>query len=377
MEVMGLNEVMLNRDHVKLCMECRCHLCREMCTQYIETRNSVNTAYGTYIIAFAYQLGLIEPTRELAEHFLYCTTCGLCKYRCTVSLKGAFYRKIMDVPKHVAEIRAFLNEKVGIPYKAGIILDNLRKFNNPQGTLKAFVNLENVKDPLNEKVSIIFYMGYSAYDRRNSKALEAAIDILKNSGVDFGILRKEPNSGDLALRLGDVGLFEIFKERNLEIFESTKAERIVTFSPHDFYTFKNDYKLKNVSHISVFLKELMDEGKIKVRKIGYRVIYKDPCYLGRHSGIFNEPRSIISSIAELEEFSANRYLALCCGGGSGHDVMGLEKKKINRVAKILANEAKERGVDTIAVACPSCTTMIESEGMRTKNITEIVREAMV
>ncbi len=353
-------------------MECRCHYCREGCTQYIETRDSVYTAYGMYVLAFACRIGLVEPTKELAEYYQYCTTCGLCKYRCTVSLLGTFYRKILDIPKHVAEIRAYFIERGLAPTQTARLLENLKKYNNPQGVSKPLISNKNVKDALKEKTEILFYMGDSIYDQRNSKALESAINILKNVEIDFGILKDEPNSGDLALRLGELGLFEMLKEKNLEILE--RFENVIVFSPHDFHTFKNDYGLNNITHISVFLKELMDEGKIKLRKINERAIYKDPCYLGRHNGIFDEPRDVISSTMELEEFYANRYMAMCCGGGSGHAWMDLEKK--DRISKLLAREVREKEVDVVITACPVCTTMLEGENLKTLNIVEVVERNM-
>ncbi len=373
--------MLLHTDHPRICMECRCHYCREGCTQYIETRDSAYTAYGMYVLAFACRIGLIEPTKELAEYYQYCTTCGLCKYRCTVSLLGTFYRKILDIPRHVSEIRAYFIERGLAPTQAARLLENLRKYNNPQGVSRPLISDINsgsnspnskVKDALQEKTEILFYMGDSAYDQRNSKALESAINILKNAGVNFGILKNEPNSGDLALRLGELGLFEMFKEKNLEILE--RFDRVITFSPHDFHTFKNDYGLDNIIHISVFLKELIDDGKIKLRRINERVIYKDPCYLGRHNGIFDEPRDVVSSVMELEEFYANRYMAICCGGGSGHAWMDLEKR--DRVSKLLAKEVGEKGVDTVITACPICTTMLEGENLKTLNIVEVVEKGM-
>ncbi|MEM2346275.1 MAG: (Fe-S)-binding protein, partial [Archaeoglobaceae archaeon] len=253
--------------------------------------------------------------------------------------------------------RSHLVESNLLPISIGRILENLKKFNNPMG-----VSQDYLKQKAREG-KILFYIGESRYDERNSRAANSAINILKFAKIDFGILDKEVNSGHFALMLGDVGLFEELREKNLSVFE--KFEEIITFSPHDFYTFREDYKLENVRHLVSVLEELVSSGRIKVEKTNEVYIYKDPCYLGRYMGIFDEPRNLIESIAKTEEFYGNRFLALCCGGGSAHAWLNLKKKR--RAASILAAEAEGR---TVITACPICTTMLEGENLRVLNIAE-------
>ncbi|MEM3526375.1 MAG: (Fe-S)-binding protein [Candidatus Jordarchaeaceae archaeon] len=349
-------------DYVKICMECRCKYCKDLCIGFIETRDIVCSPYGFYNLLFSRELGLIELDRKFAERLYYCTMCGFCKYRCTTSL-CTFYKKIVDTPFFIRKIRSHLVESNLLPISIGRILENLKKFNNPMG-----VSQDYLKQKAREGKTL-FYIGESRYDERNSRAANSAINILKLAKIDFGILDKEVNSGHFALMLGDVGLFEELKEKNLSVFE--KFEEIITFSPHDFYTFREDYKLENVRHLVSVLEELVSSGRIKVEKTNEVYIYKDPCYLGRYMGIFDEPRNLIESIAKTEEFYGNRFLALCCGGGSAHAWLNLKKKR--RAASILAAEAEGR---TVITACPICTTMLEGENLRVLNIAEALEKVL-
>jgi len=343
------------------CDTATCKFCHEFCTMYIEERAMSYTAHGLQKIIKRIITGEINP-KDAVERIYRCTTCGYCHYvRCALQCN-------LDI---IINARSWLIENGYVPVSIGKLLENLVKFNNPMGVSKELIDLEKlgVKDG-KEGVEVLFYIGESRYDERNAKAVESAIRVLKAAGINFGVLREEANSGDLALRLGEIGLFEEFKEKNKEILE--KYDMVVTFSPHDFHTFKNDYGLDNVTHISVFFKELIDDGKIKLKKGKGRAIYKDPCYLGRHNGIFDEPREIISSIMNLEEFDANRYFAICCGGGSGHVWLNLRKRQ--RASQILAQEIQEKNVDFVITACPVCTTMLEGENVKTLNISELIEK---
>jgi Fe-S oxidoreductase len=164
---------------------------------------------------------------------------------------------------------------------------------------------------------------------------------------------------------------------------------VVVSSPHCYHTFKNEYPELGgkfeVIHITQYLASLIDQGKLKLsKKINKKVIYSDPCYLGRHNNIYDEPRKVLESIPGLEliEFPDARENGLCCGGGGGR--IWMDTPKGERFSDIRVEQAAEKGADIIAVACPYCflnyrdsvLSMGKSETMQVKDIAELVAEAI-
>ncbi|RLC72043.1 MAG: Fe-S oxidoreductase, partial [Chloroflexi bacterium] len=160
-------------------------------------------------------------------------------------------------------------------------------------------------------------------------------------------------------------------------------------SPHCYYTFKNEYPALGgeyvVMHVTQLLDQLLEQGKLKFgREIKKRVIYHDPCYLGRHSGIYDEPRRVLRAIPgiELLEFRDSRENSLCCGGGGGR--IWMETKKGERFSDLKLEEALEAGAEVLALACPYCLLNFEDSVLsmgkesviEVKDISELVLEAI-
>jgi len=164
---------------------------------------------------------------------------------------------------------------------------------------------------------------------------------------------------------------------------------VVVSSPHCYHTFKNEYPELGgkfeVIHITQYLASLIEKGKLKLSKeINKKVIYSDPCYLGRHNEVYDEPRRVLQSIPGLEliEFPDAREDGLCCGGGGGR--IWMDTPKGERFSDIRVEQAVEKGADIIAVACPYCVlnyrdsvlSMGKAETVQVKDITELVAEAL-
>jgi Fe-S oxidoreductase len=229
----------------------------------------------------------------------------------------------------------------------------------------------------------------SSYDQRIRKVAQSIARVLKTAGVSFGILNEGERCCSEAIRR--VGAEEAFMEAaaaNVETLSNAGATKIVVNSPHCYTAFKNDYQELGarfeVLHISQLLAGLIAEGRIKpAGEFAKKVVYHDPCTLGRQSGIYEEPRNILRSISGLELVEVpgfNRRFAVCCGAGSG--ALWMEWEKGERIAAVRLEQLAATGADVIAVACPYCQQMFEesakSEGLEIEvmDIAEILAASL-
>jgi Fe-S oxidoreductase len=205
-----------------------------------------------------------------------------------------------------------------------------------------------------------------AYDPRLKSVARATAEVLKQSGTSFGILGpRESCCGEVIRRVGAESGFQEVVQANTEAFAAAGVSKILVSSPHCYRTFVEEYPefgaSWEVQHMTQYLWGEIQSGRIRPSKrLDKKVVYHDPCVLGRQSGIYEEPRSILRSIpgldlVEVEDF--NRGLSVCCGAGSGG--LWMEWDKTERIAEIRVNQLVETGADVIAVACPYCLQMLE------------------
>jgi Fe-S oxidoreductase len=230
----------------------------------------------------------------------------------------------------------------------------------------------------------------AAYDPRVQKVAQATSEILTKRGVDFGILGpKEVCCGESIRKLGNEKLFKRLARDNIKTFIDNGVKKILVSSPHCYHTFKSEYsEFKanfEVVHTSQYLFDLVNEGKLKFTKeYKKRVTYHDPCYLGRHNGIYDEPREVLKKIPGLEliEMADSREDSLCCGGGGGR--IWLETPKGEKFSDIRVEQAVAVGAEVLAVSCPYCMVMFKdsvaaahkADVIQIKDITEIVQEVI-
>lgn len=222
-----------------------------------------------------------------------------------------------------------------------------------------------------------------SYDPRLKSVAKATARLLKAAGVSFGILGAgESCCGEAIRRIGAESVFDEVRQENTDAFRKAGADRIVVSSPHCFSVFLNDYPQAEIEvmHISQLLSGLIEDGELRPRKpFKKKVVYHDPCILGRQNEIYEEPRRILRSIPglellEVEDFSRN--LSVCCGAGSGG--LWMEWEKTERIAGVRVNQLIGTGADVIATACPYCLQMIEETAKSMKidtpvmDITEIL-----
>ncbi len=219
-----------------------------------------------------------------------------------------------------------------------------------------------------ETPEILFWVGCSgSFDQRAQKITRAFAGILSKLGIRYAILGKEEMcTGDPARRAGNEFMFQMMAYQNIQVLNKYGIRKIVTACPHCFNTLKNEYPELGgnyeVIHHTVFLQQLLDEGRIIIREggsfKGKKIAYHDSCYLGRANGIYEAPRKLLEALdAELVEMKRCRSKGLCCGAGGGQ-MFKEEEKGNSRINFERTKEALGTGAGFIASACPFCNTML-------------------
>jgi heterodisulfide reductase subunit D len=233
-----------------------------------------------------------------------------------------------------------------------------------------------------ESPEILFWVGCSgSYDQRAQKITRAFASILNHIGIRYAILGKEELcTGDPVRRAGNEFVFQMMAYQNIQILNNYQIRKIVTACPHCFNILKNEYPELGgnfeVVHHTVFLQQLLDEGRIRLKEGGsYRgkkIAYHDSCYLGRGNGIYEAPRKVLEALdAELVEMKRCKSKGLCCGAG-GAQMFKEEEKGTSRINFERTREALETGAELIASACPFCNTML-TDGIKHEEKEDQVR----
>jgi len=358
----------------KLCYQCG--LCDTVCpwnrVRNFSMRNIVRQA--------AFGLPEIE-----GEDIWRCTTCGACPQQCPRGVGT------MDVS---VSFRRIASEAGISPPPIHTVSVSLGAEGNPMGEERAkraeWAEGQSVK-PFTEGMEILYFPGcYPSYDSRLKKVATATANILNRAGVDFGILgAKENCCGESIRKAGDEELFKRLARENIKAFIDNGVKKILVSSPHCYHTFTNEYPEFRanfeVVHISQYLLELINEGRLKLTKeYGKKITYHDPCYLGRHNGIYDEPREVLKKVSGLEliEMADSREDSLCCGGGGGR--IWMDTPKGERFSDLRLEQAIGVGAKVLVTSCPYCITNFEdsrltledSEVIEIKDITEILQEAI-
>lgn len=242
-----------------------------------------------------------------------------------------------------------------------------------------------------EGMEILYFPGcYLCYDPRLKKVSAATTAILQKAGVNFGILGTLENCcGESIRKAGDEELFRQLARENIKTFIDHGVKRILVSSPHCYETFKNEYSEFLVHfdlvHITQYLAELIASGRLEIsREYARKVTYHDPCYLGRHNSIYDEPRQVLQMIPslELKEMEESRQDSFCCGGGGGR--IWMDTPKGERFSDIRLEQAAVTGAEVLVTACPYCIanfedsifSMKEGTAIEIKDITEIIQEVI-
>ena len=323
-----------------------------------------------------------------SEEMWLCTTCGRCPDRCPRGVEqiksGVALRRIateyMVFPKSVKPVRTAGASLIGEGNPLGEDRKKRADWAKSAGVKKFTPDME-----------ILYFPGcYPSYDPRIRKVALATAKILKKAKVKFGILGENENCcGESIRKTGAEELFVRLAKENIKTFIDQGVKRILVSSPHCYHTFKNEYPefLVNfeIIHMSQFLAQLIAEGRLTIKKeYARKVTYHDPCYLGRHNGIFEEPRAVLNQVPGLEfnEMAESRMDSLCCGGGGGR--VWMETLKEERFSALRIEQAVEVGAEELVTCCPYCITMLEDsritlgldEKIQIKDLSEVVAEVI-
>jgi quinone-modifying oxidoreductase subunit QmoC len=315
------------------------------------------------------RMGLGTATMTTVDDAVWkCVTCDTCGVPCPRGID------IVSVIQSVREIR---NRQGNLPARLEMPLQSLPEKGNPWGAdpaqRPAWAGDADVPDFKPEHAYCLFTCCTTAYDETLSQkpnhAGQALLKLLIHAGVSFGSLGKQERCcGDPAFRLGAADTFSRLSEQNLSLFQHRGIQKVLTTSPHCLDTFRKAYAdtPANISfeHYTVLLDRLVSNGSLAPRfEVRNRVTFHDPCYLGRHNGIYEAPRNILRSIPGLSlvEMPENRTRSLCCGGGGG-GAFG-DPSAGGRLAERRIRQAVETGAGVIATACPYCTQMLRNAVM--------------
>jgi Fe-S oxidoreductase len=296
-----------------------------------------------------------------------CTTCGACEEECPLLVE--YVDKIVD-------LRRGMIDEGNVPQSLQKPLKALESRGNPYGKTekkkadwvkaREFEQICKVKilDGKNSADTLYFVDSITSYDDRMQAIGRATAKILNRVGENFGILgAAEKDSGHEVRRFGEESLFVALREHNVEVIKASGVERIVTADPHAYNALKHDYKdVPPVEHISQVIAREVKTGKIQFHPVdnGNKLYtYHDPCYLGRHNHIYDDPRDVLDAIPGLNrvEMSRSRDRSFCCGGGGL--MLFYEPKEDQRMGVKRVQMAADAGANVIVTACPFCMANIE------------------
>ena len=327
-----------------------------------------------------------------------CTTCGACVQQCPVDI--AHIDHIVDMRRHQVLIAS------DFPSELNGLFKNIETKGNPWGMNASARNawIEEVdfpvrvfgmegEDSIPDDVEYLFWVGCAgAYEDRAKQTTKAVAELLHMADVEFMVLGEgETCNGDPARRAGNEFLFQMQAMQNVEVLNEIKAKKIVVTCPHCLNTLGREYPQVGghyeVVHHTQLLNKLVDEGRLTaVQPIDKTVTYHDPCYLGRHNDVITPPRELIGDTgATLTEMPRHGKQSFCCGAGGAR--MWMEEKIGSAVNKTRADEAIATGAQTVAVACPFCSVMLNdamaakqqagtAEGMEVRDVATLLLDSV-
>lgn len=377
-----------------------CNRCQEVCPAWA-TGKALSPA--AILVSERYELNRIlaefsagkKSPRALLEFALSeeaawaCTTCNACVEVCPVGNEQMLH--IIDVRRERVLMQA------DFPGELKNAFNNMERSGNPWG-LPQRGRLEWAeKLPFSVATAgdgrspdILYWVGCAAsFDPRAQRIARSMAQILAAAGLNWAVLGSEEHcTGDAARRAGNEYLFAQLAAANVERLNALSPKLIVTTCPHCFHTIANEYPRFGgryaVKHHTELIKELMDSGQLLARSApDSRVAFHDPCYLGRHNGIYDPPRQVIGSLGlKLREPGRTRDNSFCCGAGGGQ-FWKEEEKGFERVSTRRYRELRETGAKTVATGCPFCLRMFADEaakegesGLEVSDISEIVARAL-
>ncbi|MFZ5592555.1 MAG: (Fe-S)-binding protein [Bacillota bacterium] len=350
-------------EEITKCMQCG--LCTAVCPWHRMEKEAEFNTRGMF------HMGRLGYDGYESDDFLFaCTTCNQCAVFCPRGIK---------IPDLVRSMRSVIAETGGIPKNLKAVVGSINSQGNPWSQERSaradWMKSYEVPAFTPDKEYLLYVCCTSAYDGRSQKVARAIVDLLKAAGVSFGVLSGEEQCcGESVRKIGAEQEFTNLAEYNIKLFKDKGVQKIITTSPHCYYTFSKEYPELGadfeVFHYTEILADMLKQGKLSLSKpVQGKVIYHEPCYLGRHSRIFDAPRDLLGAIPEIDavEYSRNKDLSMCCSGGGAR--IWMETEAGMRFSDVKVQEAAEKEVNYIATACPYCIVMLE-DSVKNQNLDE-------
>ncbi|MDH5638187.1 MAG: heterodisulfide reductase-related iron-sulfur binding cluster [Nitrospinota bacterium] len=350
----------------------KCKRCQDACPAHF-TGKPLSPMKLVTDIGAAIASGAETPLFEVVgeDAVWACVTCRACQQVCPAGVEHV--RKVIDIRRNLALMEGkFPGDEVARA------MDAIEVNGNPLGYAPAARGewAEGMAIST-DKMNVLYFAGcYASYDRRNIKVARALVGVLDKLGVKAGILgKREKCCGEPARKMGNEYLYQSVAAENIEAIHATGAKKIVTTCPHCFHTLDKEYRdlgldaSVEVEHYTTFLAESLD--KFKAMADSGSVTYHDSCYMGRYSGVFDQPRALLSAIgAQVTEMERSRESSFCCGGGGGR-VLAEESlgRRINAERALMAGAT---GAGSVVSNCPFCLTMLE-DGVKTSGLEDKIK----
>jgi len=347
--------IQMGAETITRCMQCG--LCTSLCPWRLvpgETSEKFN-------IRLMLRLGQLGVEGFEDESVLFaCSTCGMCVKNCP---RG------VQLIENVRSMRASIVGGGVVPTNLRPILGSAHANGNPWGGPRdrrtAWQEGLDVPKFGPETEYFLFVCCHSCYDPRSTKIAKSIVKLLKAAEVRFGVIGEEESCcGESIRKVGDEELFQKLAQANIELFNKKGVKKIITTSPHCYWTFTQEYPALGgqweVIHYTQLMADLLEEGRLRFSKEipKKRIAYHDPCYLGRHSNVYDAPRKLLASIpgVELIELDRTKEFSLCCAGGGGR--IWAEVPKGERFGELRIVDASNKNAEMLTTACPYCTNML-------------------
>ncbi len=360
-------------EDLNACMQCG--LCASLCPW----REVDSPFFARQMIRLG-QLGL--EGYETDEVLFGCTTCNKCVINCP---------REVDIIGIMRSMRAMVAEAGIRPETLKTASGSCHAHGNPWSGKRedrmAWTKGIEVPEYGPDTEYLLFVCCTSCYDQRSQNIARSVARLLDAAGVSWGVIGVEESCcGESIRSSGDEETFAKLAGSNIELFNRKGVTKIITTSPHCLKTFTSEYPELGgeyeVIHSSQLLARLAAEGKLELKGAdGRKVAFHDPCYLGRHSGVFDDPRQLLDAAgAEVVSLEKEREFSLCCGGGGGR--VWMETPPEQRFSVLRVNEAADAGAEVLATSCPYCISLLEdsqkteglSESLQVMELSELLAE---
>lgn len=339
-------------DWARACMHVRCGFCRENCPAYSQLKLDSYSAKGKMTILYYMLKGRLQPDEVVAERIFACTSCGLCDVACGYNqseaiheMKTVLYDLGITIPEGYMKISTKTRES-GNPYSADV----------NEGSQY----LQSIPESKLNTADYSLFLGCTQI-YRDREDITFLLKVLRAAEVSFKILADPICCGSPTYRVGDESQARTQAKRVNELFKKTDSDNILVscagcyrMLSHDYQNLLDESPKFKVKHTLDLLHEKIKSGKLKLTSFKAKLTYHDPCHLGRHSGLFEEPRDVLKSIpgVELVEMEWSRKFAKCCGAGGGFR-SGRSEAAIS-IAADRVREAEASGATILTTSCPFC-----------------------